>query len=257
MQTVDKAMKLLEQFSRDKPEIGLSELARMAGYDKAATRRFLVALQKHQFIEQNPDTRAYRLGLGLIHLAKVRESSFPLEEVLHAAINRLSKTTAETAHASLLINNKLSTIGVSFPDRGNRAHLNVGQQLPFHATASGCAFLAFSSTERREEFLPDVLDSHTPDTLTVADDLIQLIEESQRIGYARAHGSYCNEITGTAVPIFGADGQPMGTLAIAAPNSRLTEDLKTQIINSLWVECKQVTEAIGGKIPSSYREFTQ
>ncbi len=256
MQTVDKAMKLLNQFSRHKPEIGLSELARMTGFDKAATRRFLVALQNHQFIEQNPDTKAYRLGLGFIHLAKVRESTFPLESILHAALDRLSVATAETAHASLLINDKLSTIGVSFPDRGNRAHLDVGEQLPFHATASGCAFLAFSSAERQASFLTDVMDSHTPNTPTRADDLDNFIEEARHNGYARAHGSYCTEVTGTAVPLFGADSQPIGSLAIAAPSSRLTDALKQQIVEQLWAESTQVTRAIGGQIPESYQTFT-
>lgn len=255
MQTVDKAMKLLEQFSRQQPEIGLSELARMTGFDKAATRRFLVALQNHQFIEQNPETKAYRLGLGFIHLAKVRESTFPLESILHAALDRLSVATSETAHASLLINDKLSTIGVSFPDRGNRAHLDVGQLLPFHATASGCAFLAFSSPERRAALLPEAMDYHTPDTAICPDDLSSLIEEACHRGYARAHGSYCNEITGTAVPIFGTDSQPIGSLAIAAPSSRLTEALKKQIVDSLWAESRQVTQAIGGQMPDSYRSL--
>ncbi len=43
VQTVDKALGLLDYFSEQRSSIGLSEFARLAGYNKATTRRFLVA----------------------------------------------------------------------------------------------------------------------------------------------------------------------------------------------------------------------
>ena len=44
MSTVDRAFSFLRYFSVHAPEIGLSELARMAGHDKTTTLRSLTAL---------------------------------------------------------------------------------------------------------------------------------------------------------------------------------------------------------------------
>ena len=64
MKTVDKAALVLDQFTVERKEIGLSELARLINNDKAATRRLLLALSKHELIEQDEETRKYRLGKG-------------------------------------------------------------------------------------------------------------------------------------------------------------------------------------------------
>ena len=254
MKTVDKAVKLLNLFSVSQPEIGLSELARMANYDKAATRRFLVALQNHQFIEQNPETKAYRLGIGFLHLAKVREATMPLESIVQPALVRLMEQTNETAHASVMVNGQLSSIGISFPNRGNRAHLELGEIMPLHATASGIVFQAFSNEIKLKE-LPETLSAYTEETTTDPETLKQIIADAHQRGYAIAGGIYCSEVTGLATPYFDANGKPMGSIAVATPSSRLTDELHEMILSKLFAETQKITRAIGGKIPQSYQPF--
>ena len=87
MKTVDKAFSVLDQFSLTRTEIGLSELSRMAGLDKAATRRLLVAMSKHGFIEQSAETRKYRLGHGFLRLARIREATVPVTQAAQACRN--------------------------------------------------------------------------------------------------------------------------------------------------------------------------
>ncbi|WP_234430262.1 helix-turn-helix domain-containing protein, partial [Brucella melitensis] len=52
MSTIGKALTLLDVLSRLNTEAGLTEIAQACGYDKATTRRFLVDLEKHGFVEQ-------------------------------------------------------------------------------------------------------------------------------------------------------------------------------------------------------------
>ncbi len=70
-------MSLLRQFSLDKTEIGLNELARMTGQDKAVTRRLLRSLIDHGFIEQTPESGKYSRGQGFLSLARIREATIP------------------------------------------------------------------------------------------------------------------------------------------------------------------------------------
>ena len=110
MQTIDKAAGLLSHFSETHTEIGLTELARLSGNDKASVRRCLLAFMKHGLIEQNQATKGYRLGREVLRLARVREISFPLIEVTKPLLKYLRDSTGETAHLSVLAGNKLATI---------------------------------------------------------------------------------------------------------------------------------------------------
>ena len=103
MQTVDKALSLLSYFSEQRPSVGLSELARLSGFNKATTRRFLVALEKHGIVEQDATTRLYRLGAGLLRLARVREATNPVAAIVQPVLNDLVSVTGETAHFSLYL----------------------------------------------------------------------------------------------------------------------------------------------------------
>ena len=73
MGTITKALELLNLFSRTKPEIGLMEFARLSGRDKATVHRHLTELEENGFVEQHPQTRAYRLGPAILRLTAVRE----------------------------------------------------------------------------------------------------------------------------------------------------------------------------------------
>ena len=55
MTTVDKALSLLDHFSHEQTEIGLSEFARLSGFDKSAALRMLSALVRAGFLEQADD----------------------------------------------------------------------------------------------------------------------------------------------------------------------------------------------------------
>ena len=59
MSTVGKALSLLDAVARAERGMGLAEIARLCGTDKATARRLLVDLGRHGFIEQDLETKKY------------------------------------------------------------------------------------------------------------------------------------------------------------------------------------------------------
>src|SRR5689334_9507064 len=112
MSTVDKALSLLGRFDSATPEIGLSEMAKAAGFDKATTRRLLVALAGRELVEQDPVSRRYRLGPAVVRLARLREEAFPLAEVARPIVDELSADIGETVHVTELSGTRLTTVYV-------------------------------------------------------------------------------------------------------------------------------------------------
>ncbi len=256
MQTVDKAMKLLNLFSIKQPEIGLSELSRMAQFDKAATRRLLVALQNHNFVEQDLQTKRYRLGSGFLRLAKIREATLPITSLVQPVLDRISGKIRETSHAALFSDQHLSTLAVSFPDRANRVHLDIAESLPLHATASGIVFMAYCDPQIPTT-LPKTLDRYTANTITDHEMLNNRIKQAESLGYGVSENGYEDEVTGIAVPVFATDGYAFATLAIATPTSRMTGDLAQKIRETLFAASVSVTRTLGGDIPGKYKSLVE
>ena len=254
MQTVDKAFTLLKLFSTTQPEIGLSELARQSGFDKAATRRFLLALEKHQFIEQNLQTKAYRLGAGFLRYSQIREEMFPIQAVVKQSLERLTQLTRETCHGSMIIGDTLSTVGVCLSERSNRVHISAADELPLNATASGFAYMAFSGYFPSQNQLEN-LSVFTNKTLTEPDDLHKKIQDAKRLGYSMVQGHFEEDVTGVAVPIFSSDQTSIGALAVASPSSRMSQEHIELICGALFQETEAVSTHLGGQLPTNYQQL--
>ena len=129
MSTIGKALTLLDVLSRIDNEAGLTEIAQACGYDKATTRRFLVELEKHGFVEQLPETRKYRIGAAPLRLARVREARYPFLRTALPFIRQLAERTGETVHLSEFSNGRLCSIHVEESAHAHRVIVNVGTTL--------------------------------------------------------------------------------------------------------------------------------
>lgn len=247
MQTVDKAMSLLGLFGPSQPELGLSELGRRAGFDKAATRRFLVALAKHGFIEQNQDNRKYRLGSAFLRFARIREATLPLASIVQPILNQLAIDTGETSHASLLAGNMLSTIAIAEPQRATRAYVDLSEPLPLYATASGFACLAFAPKDFMQSYVEQVkLERVAPNTLMSKKAVRAAIAATFETGLGRAARSFGDDVVGTAAPVFNGAQQAIGAVAVAAVATRFNSKLESLIESHVLRAALAITEATGG-----------
>lgn len=250
--TVAKALSLLDYFSEAEPEIGLSELARRSGIDKATVHRMLVVMCDQGLLEQRGSARLYRLGAGVLRLARVRETAFPVTSVYQHSLDAISTELGETAHASLISGRALATIGVSESNRGSRVSLVAGEILPIHSTASGLAFMAFSQAEFVDRVLSETLKAKTSRTLTDGNVIRVRLQEVRLTGYAEADQTNEDDVYGMAVPVFDAEGLPVGALAVATPAHRMTNDLRRQTIEALFREVEAVHRGTGGRPPAVF-----
>ena len=225
MGTVGKAISLLELFTADEPEHRLSDLARKSGFDKATTRRLLVALAKHSLVEQDAESRRYRLGAGLSRLARIREAHFPFLKVAVPVARALAAQTGETIHLSEYGTGALLTVHVELSTRANRVNVDVGQTLPLHATASGIAFLARARPALVDAFFATPMDAFTRYTVRERAEVMRAAKRAAERGYSRSDQGFEEGVSSVAAPIVEADGYAIGTLAIASPLSRINDEI--------------------------------
>lgn len=246
MGTVSKAISLLERFSVERPEIGLSDLARLAAFDKATTRRLLVELAGHGLVEQDPATRLYRLGAGVLRLARIREENFPFLEIAIPIVRALAAETGETAHLSEYSARGLSSIHVEESPRANRVIVEVGQDLPLHTTASGIAFLSASPEALVQDYLRRPLKAHTAHTITRAAVLAQQIEAARQRGHSIGDQGYEEGVFSVAAPILGVNGYAIGSIAVASPVVRISDAVARSHGLAAAKAARQISERLAG-----------
>lgn len=247
MGTVDKALRLLNFFTVNQPEIGLSDLARLAGYDKATTRRLLVSLAAHGFVEQDGRTRVYRLGSGPSRLARIREAQFPLTQTAVPIMRDLARNTGETVHLSEFTAGALVTLHVELSTRAHRVNVDVGDVLPLHATASGIAYLAFCGRDPREIVKQAALTAYTSHTITKLTSLNEAIASAARRGYSTGDQGFEEGVLGVAAPILGADGFAIGTLAVASPLQRIDRSTKARHAAAVMAAARTISARLSGE----------
>lgn len=249
MSVVAKAIELLGYFSPQMPEIGLSQLCRLAGRDKATTYRHLSALEALGFVEQNPVTKSYRIGPAVLPLAELREATVPRRAGAMTPLKNLAQSTGETAHVAVLSGQVLHALAACESDvHSTRAVVDM-KQFPLHATASGLCALAFGPDDLMG-FATKQLQAFTSQTATTPQEVESLVAKTWQTGVSQSYSTFEADIHSLAVPAFDHYGQLAGTVAVACVASRLTPNLEDEIRIGLIRASREITHNWGGKIPA-------
>lgn len=250
MGTVAKALELLDHFTRQRPCIGLSDMARLSGTNKATCFRLLSEMQAFGLVEQDPLSRDYRLGPAVLRLSVLREAAVPMRDATRPVLDRLSEATGESAHSSMLIGDRLQMMDFAYSHRhGTRVIFDDTDTLPFHATSSGLSVLAFLPDAICDKVLSAPLPSITPHTQTDPARLRDLLDEIRHRGYSEVDGGFEADVTGLAVPLFGPRGDCLGAVAVAAPSARVTPALRSDILGALTAAGTEIITLWGGTLP--------
>jgi len=253
MGTTSKALSLLDLFSRAEPSIGLSDVARRAGMNKATAHRLLSELALHGFVEQTGSGREYRLGPAFLRLAALRESNVPMREMAMSTLSGLCATTGETAHVSLLQGELLSTIAFAYSSaHGTSVMMEDAEVLTLHATSSGLAVLAFSPPGFVDAVLARPLVACTPHTVTEPDAVRALLPDIRATGIAASVGGFEEDVYSHAVPLFDTQSACVGALAVAAPVARMNDPLRLLIREELITQANTLTRLLGGFPPAGF-----
>ncbi|MEO8685907.1 MAG: IclR family transcriptional regulator [Devosia sp.] len=256
MSTVGKAITLLEAFSIGHPQLGLTELARFAGFDKATTRRLLVSLAAHGLIEQDASSRLYRLGPALVRLAHIREANFPFLESAKPHVVALAQETGETVHLSEFDSHFLTSSHVEESREANRISLAVGDRLPLNATASGLAYLAFARPEYVETYLARPMERFTQFTPVEPLVLRQKLNEARARGYSIGDQGHSEGVFSVAAPILDRDGYAIGAVAVASPLVRIDEHAVERHGQAAIVAARNISARLNGRMPAHFQSTT-
>ncbi|MEA2496513.1 MAG: hypothetical protein QOJ29_4424 [Thermoleophilaceae bacterium] len=220
IQSVDRAARILEALASGPRRLGVSELADRLGLTRPTVHGLLQTLQAHGFVEQDRDSDKYQLGAGLLQLGN---SYLDLNElrgrsIVHA--ERLAANTRAAVRVGVMHGSTVVVVHHVFrPDAAFQV-LEVGAQLPIHASALGKAILAYSPPALLEDLLEEPLTKLTSRTLTpkaLRDELDAVHER----GLARERDEAVIGEASLAAPIFDHSGHAVGAIGVVGDTDRI------------------------------------
>lgn len=244
--SLDRAVRLLDCFTDEQPELGVSEISRKLGMHKATVHRVLTALGQHGLTEQDRTTEKYRLGLRLLELGARVNRRLDLTAIARPELEQLVQETAETAH--LLVADRglgLYLEKVESP-RAFRMPSQVGRRLPLHCSGVGKAILAFLPEAEVEE----IVNSHglerlTPHTLTSVRALKRELKAVQNRGYAIDNEEIEVGLRCVGAPVFDAAGRVVAGISIAGPAARMTDPLLPTLAKRVVAHANAISIRLG------------
>src|SRR5215213_5217066 len=143
IRSVTKAIRLLDMLGQGNGAYGVSELARRVDMDKSSVSRMLRTLEQAGYVEQDPVTQRYSLGLNLGVLGYKALRKMDLRSAARPLLERLAGRTGEGAHMAILADRRAFYVDQVAPDRGVGVDSPIGTLAPLYCTALGKALLAF------------------------------------------------------------------------------------------------------------------
>jgi DNA-binding IclR family transcriptional regulator len=180
----------------------------------------LQTLQTHGFVEQDAYSEKYQLGPGLLQLGY---SYLDLNELRARSIGHADQLASRTSAAVRVgVMHGASVVVVHHVFRPDAAFgvLEVGLQLPLHASALGKAVLAFSPAQVVEDLLAEPLPRLTKQTLNETN-LRQDLKVIRDSGIATERDEAVLGESSAAAPIFDHGGHAVGAIGIVDSTDRI------------------------------------
>ena len=244
VQSVDRALDLLEALAGADGEVSITALAARTKLHVSTVHRLLATLLRRGYVRQNPDTSRYYAGAKVATLSDGRGRYNELRLAARPLLQGLVEATRETANLSVLDDTMAVYIETAASPQVVRLFTVVGNRVPLHATGSGKALLASLPHQRREALLDRAgLRAHTGKTLVDRAALARALDETRERGYALDDEEYDDGVRCVAVTV-GPIGAPIGAISISGPASRLTKQRLVEFVPQMRRAASDLAEAL-------------
>jgi DNA-binding IclR family transcriptional regulator len=233
--TVKNALTLLNCFSRSKPVLTTSELARQLKLARTSVMRLLVTLEACGFVERHQGGVGYRIGLRAFEVGTLFLAANPLSFLLLRALDELVAKTQCTAYFAILDKDDIVILNYREGTLPIRFIWQVGDRLPLHTTALGKAMLAHMSSEEIDRHLGNgrTLRGLTEKSIRTRTGLDDDIERTRERGWGLACEESHAGLTAVGSAILDDAGHPIAAISISCldypPNPKRLNQFATVV----------------------------
>lgn len=245
--SIVKVCQVLDTF-RDRPVLGLMEIAERTGLLPSDVHRILASLHMFGYIERVAETRKYALGLELLRQGHRVLLRLEIRDVGRPFMRRLAETGEGTANLAILDAHEQDMIFIEQIDSPAEVQINlrIGARASPHATAVGkvlCSYLTLDEVRRLLE--KSGLPRKTPYTITDPAKLEREFETVRDSGYAVDREEALEGACCLAAPVRNHAGTVVAALSLSMATRRFNRWQEAKLASLVRSAAAQFSAALG------------
>lgn len=224
MNTIKRAVAVLNCLAMAKGPLGVTEISKYLSLSKGTISRILSDLEKEQMVVQDPVSQRHTLGIKLLELGLMAQSNVDLRTASLPYMHQLLDVTGETVTLSMRVGMERMYIA-QLPGTYEVRHVpELGKRFPLWAGGGGKVIWA--NLEGREaEVVFDSLIKSGVRTLASGQilDIGRLrveLEEIRKRGFAVTVGERVPSFCGVSAPVFDSEHRVVGVVSVGGPLPR-------------------------------------
>ncbi len=226
LRTLDRGLSVLELLGGADRGFAISEVAERLQLSVGVCHRLLSTLVKAGYVEQDPRTRWYQLGLKVLELRGAAAGPLRISMQARPYLRDLMLRAGLRVHLAVYRGGDIIYIDrVDTSDTAER-YVPIGKRSPAYATSLGKAILAFLPPDDVEAYVSRApFPKLTENTITTAEALHEELARTRERGYALDVGEQDLENNCVGAPIFDYTGHPIASLSVAGPATVVAADI--------------------------------
>jgi IclR family KDG regulon transcriptional repressor len=245
IQSVNRALNLICLFTHGSPRLGITEISKALSLPKPTVHGLVRTLMRQGFVQQDPQTRKYKLGLKIYELGIILAGSLDINQRGAGLAYQLAKQTGLVSRIAIWdLDSALLTVNIE-----PRSHLlfvhQIGPRVPAYCSALGKALLACLKPLELQGYFDRVkLKPLTVNTITQKKHLLKEIEETRRRGYSIDREENALGLACVGVPIFGLGGHLEGAMSLSGDAKDIYKRMKT-LLPELFRTGQEISRSLG------------
>jgi IclR family transcriptional regulator, acetate operon repressor len=240
----ERCLSIIELLADGAREMPLGEIAERLDLPKSGAHRLLATLVDLGWAEQDEETSFYRLTMRLAVLGQRFYVASGLPDICQPLLERFARDCRDFARLAVVDGRALVWIAHAQGASGGLLYhpSETTGTVPLFATASGKAWLATLEPNDAVQLVAtqggfNEADRYGPNVIRSIEALLKELRATAKRGYGVAVNEAEPGVTAIAAAIrSGPDGATVGTVSIAGPSARMTED-RVRELAPIVVQC--------------------
>ncbi|MEI4768661.1 IclR family transcriptional regulator [Psychrobacillus sp. FJAT-51614] len=238
MQSIIRAMTVANVLAAHEKGMSISDLSKECELPLSTMHRLLQAMIKQGLVEQDAQSKMYRLGIVWLEYGLKVYDSFDVSKI-RPEIEWLSKEVEESVYLSKPLGTEAMIVErIDSENNPIRIYDQLGLRIPMNIGAANKAMLAAMPASQSESILSQLLP-----TDKVTEMLISL-EQIRYQGYATSHSERTEGTSSIAVSIKDSFGQVIGAISIGVVSFNLTEERLEILANKAMEAGKRISHRL-------------
>ena len=251
VQSVERAMALLEVLGEDEEGYRLTDLATRTGLSPSTVHRLLTTLEKRRFVQFDQSDSMWHVGRQAFAVgsAFVRQRNFVAPAL--PFLRKLRDQTRETANLGIVDDGEMVVLTQIESREIMRAITRVGGRAPMVTSGMGKAILAtYAPADVAALVGRNGMPKLTPQSLTRASELREELDTIRRQGYSVDDEEFVTGLRCVAAVVYNNQAEALCAISVSGLAARLTPDRVAGLGQLLQDTARELTLALGGKMPS-------